>query len=100
MICHAMREVGPNVHDAGSFDEKLAELIHAREKVADFRDQALVAAERRHLRVEVAHHADTRGRRRDNHLSIAEDLDEVTDQWDRLTLVASIVVHLSAAGLS
>ena len=51
------------------------------------------------LGVDLVDHAHARGRGRDDHLGIAEDLDEVPDQRDRFALVAGVVVHLPATGL-
>ena len=39
------------------------------------------------------------GRRDRDRLCVAEHCDEVPNEWDRLSLVAGVVMHLTAAGL-
>src|SRR5207248_3017945 len=62
-------------------------------------DECRVAGQRGDFRVEIAHHADTRRRGSDDDFGSPKDLDEVTDEWNSLALIAGVEVHLPAAGL-
>ena len=96
---HPVGEIGADVVDPELVDEERRELEHAGDQVADGLRQPLIAGQLGHLGIELVHHPHARGRRRDDQLGVAEDLDEVPDQRDRLALVAGVVVHLPATGL-
>ena len=90
MIRNAVSERRPDVLDAEPVDEQLRELDHPV-------DHGHGRAEQ--IRVELAHRADARRRRRDDQLLFCEDPGEATREARSLVAVAAVQVHLAAARL-
>ena len=80
----------PHVLDVEPVDEQLRELDHALRHGRRCTEQ---------VRVELAHRAHARRRRRDDQLLVCEDPGEATREARSLVAVAAVQVHLAAARL-
>lgn len=97
VIRDAVRKGCPDVLDAETTDEELAQLDDARDERCDLPLPLWLALDQR--RIQIANGADTGGRGCDNQLGIAEDPDEPLGEGGRLAAVPGVQMHLPAAGL-
>ena len=88
-----------DIVDAELADEEFGEFVNAREKRFDICDELCIAVHLGGFEVVIAHHGDAGGGWNDDGFCILIDADKVTDDRDGFAQVASIPVHLTAAGL-
>src|SRR5829696_2240041 len=99
VVSNAVRIIGPHVRGFELLHQKFRELEHPGGEHLHVVEELFVVGEIRGHRVELAHHADARARRRDYRLVALEDLDEAPDEGDGFPLIPGVEVHLAAAGL-
>jgi hypothetical protein len=99
VVRHSVLEVRADIFEAEPIRQKFGKLEDAREQAANIGEEGGIVLALSHQFVVFAHHRDTGGRRDADSFSVAEHLDEPTDEGDSFTMVASVVVHLAAAGL-
>src|SRR5919107_875244 len=99
MVGDTVGVVGADVGDPELVYQELRELEDSGGELLDLMEELPIVRQLRGHRVEFADHADAGARGRDDGLVVLEDPYETPDQRYRLALVASVKVHLAAAGL-
>ena len=99
VIGDGVGEGGADVGDAKMVGEQFGELEDAGEQELNFLEEQCVVLVASDELVVLAHHGDAGGGRNADGFGVAEGADEVADERDGLSVVAGVVVHLSAACL-
>src|ERR687889_633790 len=99
MVGDTVGVVGADVGGPELVYQELRELEDSGGELFDLVEEPPIVRQLRGHRVEFADHADAGARGCDDSLVVLEDPYETPDQRYRLALVASVEVHLAAAGL-
>ena len=100
VVGDAMGVVGAYIGEVEAAGEELGELVDAGEEIGEGGGEGGIVDALGHLGVVVADHGDARGGWDDDGFGVGELVDEAFEQREGFRLVASVVVHLSAAGLA
>ena len=104
MVGDAMREVSANLFEAKLLGEELRKLVNTLQQgfdvAVELSASMLCGDLGSHDGIVIAHHGDTGGGWHDDYFRAAELLDEAFEQRHGFSLIAGVVMHLSAAGLA
>jgi len=99
VISHPMRIISPNILQPQPLRQKLRKLKHLRQQHINLSNQPLILQRQSHLRIMIPHHRHTRRRRHHNCLGPAKLFNKSRKQRHRLSLIARVVMHLTATRL-
>ena len=100
VIRHPMRIISPHILQPQPLRQKLRKLKHLRQQSFNIRNQLFILKRSSHLRIMIPHHRYARRRRHHHRLRPTKLFYKSRKQRHRLRLIASVVMHLSAACLS